>query len=480
MKSDMSSNVPDLQLRSLSLENYWGIKKATIDFHPELTVLIGRNGSGKTSILDALAKAFRLLEVNLRSGDTKVDPASFFSDRDIHNEANAAELRISAFLDFEVDSASIVDEETFVPSTDQRAGGKVRTKTKRIEAGHGGDLDWGYLLTRSGHQVDKGSRLDDLYRLVEYINYLVKHEETEVKQQATLPIAVFYPCSRASDISMELQGNRARNGQPSIFDAWEDALTEDSFAYEAFFTWFRRAYGNKAEGDATESERRQFEVVSQAILKMFGEDENESEGVYFEGLGFSWRRSLEGEITIKKRKGPDIRLSQLSSGERVLLLLAADLSRRLVIANPHSTNPLRDGAGTVMIDEVGLHLHPSWQRKVIDKLRGTFENIQFIVTTHSPQVLQNVKREHVRLLKDGEVQDYQPFVEGRDANSILEDAFGLRKRLADYEKKVDHIYRLMDADDFTQAEKELNELKQQWGEDDLEINRMQNYLELYS
>ena len=81
-----------------------------------------------------------------------------------------------------------------------------------------------------------------------------------------------------------------------------------------------------------------------------------------------------------------LNVSQMSDGEKCTLALLGDLARRLALANPMKENPLL-GEGIVLIDEVELHMHPSWQRKVLYTLKETFPNIQFIVTTHSPIIL---------------------------------------------------------------------------------------------
>ena len=89
-----------------------------------------------------------------------------------------------------------------------------------------------------------------------------------------------------------------------------------------------------------------------------------------------------------------LELEQLSGGYRIVLALAADLARRMAQGNPHLDDPLQSEA-IVLIDEVDLHLHPSWQQRVLPDLTRTFPNSQFIVSTHSPQVLTTVKAEHI-------------------------------------------------------------------------------------
>ena len=84
--------------------------------------------------------------------------------------------------------------------------------------------------------------------------------------------------------------------------------------------------------------------------------------------------------------GREIRVDLLSEGEKCTLAMIGDLARRLILANPAMENPL-EGKGIVLIDEIELHMHPSWQRRILSILKEVFPNIQFIVTTHSPQVL---------------------------------------------------------------------------------------------
>ncbi|HGY9039151.1 TPA: AAA family ATPase, partial [Escherichia coli] len=90
---------------------------------------------------------------------------------------------------------------------------------------------------------------------------------------------------------------------------------------------------------------------------------------------------------------------QLSQGEKTILTLVGDLTRRLVLLNPKLNNPLQ-GKGIVLIDEVDLHLHPSWQQNIIEKLQHTFPNVQFIITTHSPQIVSTVPSKCLRILEE--------------------------------------------------------------------------------
>jgi predicted ATP-binding protein involved in virulence len=94
-----------------------------------------------------------------------------------------------------------------------------------------------------------------------------------------------------------------------------------------------------------------------------------------------------------------LRIEQLSDGEKCLLAMVGDLARRLAIANPSLDKPLK-GEGVVLIDEVDLHLHPQWQRMILPRLMETFLNCQFIVSTHSPQILGELEGKYIIRLKE--------------------------------------------------------------------------------
>jgi len=121
----------------------------------------------------------------------------------------------------------------------------------------------------------------------------------------------------------------------------------------------------------------------------------------------------------------EMKISQLSDGLKILVFMVSDIAHRLAIANP-ATAPLQ-GRGIVLIDEIELHLHPRWQREVLPSLRETFPYIQFIVTTHSPQVLSTIRRENIYGISEGKLQRPSGDSFGRDSGSILEEIMSDKK-----------------------------------------------------
>src|SRR5262249_1605382 len=141
---------------------------------------------------------------------------------------------------------------------------------------------------------------------------------------------------------------------------------------------------------------------------------------------------------IVEKNGMPLALDQLSDGERGLLAVIFDITRRLAIANPELDDPIAEGKAIVLIDEIELHLHPTWQRQVLRRLRNTFKSCQFIVTTHSPQVIGQVWPRCLHLLEHSE-QDKRIVVHhtsqsfGMDSNWILQNIMGSLARDYDIE-----------------------------------------------
>jgi predicted ATP-binding protein involved in virulence len=125
-----------------------------------------------------------------------------------------------------------------------------------------------------------------------------------------------------------------------------------------------------------------------------------------------------------------LKLSQLSSGFRVMVTLVMDLARRMADLNPHLPDPL-DSPGVVLIDEIDLHLHPRWQQLVVSGLSEAFPNVQFILTTHSPQVLTTLMSENVVKLNwtDGILKlEHIPSTEGAESGRLLAEAMDVSER----------------------------------------------------
>ena len=173
------------------------------------------------------------------------------------------------------------------------------------------------------------------------------------------------------------------------------------------------------------------------------------------------------------KDGTDFHVEQLSDGEKCYITLVGDIARHLAICNPSSENPLLAN-GIVLIDEVELHLHPSWQASIIDRMRSTFPNIQFFFTTHSPHVVQNIRCDQgdSLIVLDGGVEIRQGVQYGSVLNDVLTDIFCLNMlRPHAVEDQIRSVWERLHEGDYDSSElkERINSLKEMIGVGDREF-----------
>lgn len=172
----------------------------------------------------------------------------------------------------------------------------------------------------------------------------------------------------------------------------------------------------------------------------------------------------EGE-TLLREEVRELPLAWLSDGEKSLVAITTDIAQRLVALNPNDPNPIKNGNGVVLLDEIDLHLHPSWQRHIAIRLPLVFPRLQFIATTHSPQVVGETEPGRAMLLHEGGKVDFLDESLGRDSGWILRHVMGTPERNADLQAGLDEISRLIDVDDFKLARGKIRALRARFGDD---------------
>ncbi len=154
-------------------------------------------------------------------------------------------------------------------------------------------------------------------------------------------------------------------------------------------------------------------------------------------------------------------LNQLSDGEKNLITLVGDIARRLAIANPHSKTPLK-GDGIILIDEIDMHLHPSWQRLMIPQMLKIFPNCQFIVTTHSPQIISHIKPESLFLFEQkNNSLSFKKIKEtyGMSIERVVENIMDDEARPVKTQKEIDEIFENIESREFLKAKELIAKLK---------------------
>lgn len=174
-----------------------------------------------------------------------------------------------------------------------------------------------------------------------------------------------------------------------------------------------------------------------------------------------------------------IPVSQLSDGYKCTISLIADIAYRMAILNPQLLDRvLVETNGIVMIDEVDLHLHPTWQKRILKDLMEIFPKVQFIVSTHAPEVINSVKRDSILILKNNAVLPVADETYGKDANTILREVMEVAARPDDIRILFEQFYDSLDKGEWSQAEEVIEKLELEIGDNDAEVNSCRVRLEL--
>ena len=186
--------------------------------------------------------------------------------------------------------------------------------------------------------------------------------------------------------------------------------------------------------------------------------------------------SVTGSILLIDRGAVTLPVEQLSDGERGVLAMVLDLTRRLAQASPAMENPTAEAEAVVLIDEIELHLHPEWQRRIVENLTKTFPKCQFIATTHSPQVIGEVEHDRIHIMANGEV--YTPtYSFGVDSSRVLEEIMDTDPRTRKVKDLLSEISRTIGDDRYDDARTLLADLAKHLGEDDPEVTRIRILLD---
>ncbi|MBW4028877.1 MAG: AAA family ATPase [Acidobacteria bacterium] len=444
-----------MKLKKLALANYRGFDQLDLNFADDVTVIAGVNGVGKSGVLKALTCA---LSLGLPKVTVSRESPLGLSDTDIQS----GKLGLSISVTLDLDTAKVTTDLTHAAPL---AADKVETLTKRRD-----DLRFATRQTKKGSkeeqdindeirlielQLDQASDISTVRILPDDAAIDADELVATLKGRRQQPLAVFYTTSRfLSQLPPALP--KPRKLDATI--AYDKALNQLKVSLNDFANWYRVVTSEFAAA----TKERLFQQLEQAIK------------AFLPGVSdLALHDVRPPRFSVKKGKQP-LFLEQLSDGERGLLALVFDLTRRLAIANPDSDNPIAEGVALVLIDEIELHLHPKWQRDVLRCLRNTFKACQFVVTTHSPLVLGEVPARCVRFLEfaDGKVGVTVPTeAYGMDANRILQEFMGAPVRNRQVDDTLKELFSLIDQERFDDARSLIATLKHKLGEDEPELTR---------
>ncbi len=417
-----------MRIERLRLSNFRGFEELDLEFPKHgTTVLVGNNGAGKTSILEAIGV---LLQQFASTQDWSGRIGERLTYGDVNLGATECHLELTATIGDVKDGSYLSTWQAVFPDTDGEASARVLARV--APASHKTSAPPAFfLLNFSVERVFHG----------ELSRWLSSDTDGEIERPAS-PTSIEYSEFVRWFFDRENLENEQIREQPSFRDP---ELSAVRLAIERLCEGFsnlriRRARISTRSSHMASSTKFVVDKVVNGRKELFEVD-------------------------------------QLSHGERGLLAMVGLIACQLSDIDADHPSPL-DGPGVVLIDEIELHLHPGWQRDIIPRLERTFPNIQFIVTTHSPQVLSQLHPENVKILENFRLVERTPPTYGRDSNAILEDVMGVPERPAFATAKLTEIATLIDEEKWHDARARLHTLTRDLGTLDAEVVRLRTMIDM--
>ncbi len=473
-KVNTNFRTTQIRLKSIKLINFRGFAKVTIDLSTDYVVIAANNGYGKTGILESIYNGLTWLVKNFKTNGAN---GNFIRPEDVRVHAG-------------VDAASIILDVSLMQ-------GDIENSTYSINLSKTNDD--AFEKQESFYQEFK--TLADMYRELSFLGH-------------NMPVLAFYSIERGNAIkksdfkktteyllkefnSNDYYTNISTSPRFDVFLAWmygeatskamslmvNEANTLIESSLLTINTLKKLQSKDPSIQDVIEKLEKEVEKLSLKANPKINKTPNDKVSKIFSAiykfmpeirrLEFEYNEKTKSIDLTCMKNGSRISVSQLSQGEKTVLSLVCDISLRLISANGNQKEPFY-GDGIVIIDEIDLHLHPLWQQTVLLRLRETFPNIQFILSTHSSNVLSTSSNECIRKLvpsesgADGAYDIEVPnFSLGAETSTLQEDIQGVSSRPESLEiiQKLFHYKKMVSDDewDTPEAERIFAELCE-WGE----------------
>lgn len=435
-----------MKIDKLRIKNFRCFEDLEMQLHQKCNILIGINGAGKSAILDAVSVALG----GYLSGFDDINSQSILQE-DAHYKMFSAGSRIEAQEQFPV--------EIYVEGSVEPAGPNQDEAPRTIS--------WQRELNGKGRRTTYGN----IKLIVDYAKALQERVRSG-DTGCVLPLVAYYGTGRLwlqkRNRTLRKTGEKLNRQRGYV-----DCIAAESNEKQ-MMQWFEEmTYIQLQEGRPI----AELETVKKALRECYlSADSSITDAQFAYDV-----KSCELEVTIYRGQAAEkFPVRMLSDGEKGVISLVADIAYRMALLNPDLLDRVLETPGIVLIDEIDLHLHPSWQKRIVGDLMRIFPNVQFIMTTHSPSVLANISREHVWILDQYRLCQPPDTTYGRTVEEILRSIMDVNVRpdeILELQRDFDHA---IDNEDYENAHKLLNKMKRIVGENSTEVIENQIVLDVES
>lgn len=346
-----------MRIDRLKLQNFKGFAEFDQRLNRRFMLIVGENGTGKSSLLDALSVAFGSFLLGIPPARSRMIS---------RNEVREVVRDYNGSLDFVQAFPVVVEAEGTLDGNDRDTSEKCVWRRELLSANG---------RTTSKEAATIRSKAQALY------NAIVKG------QDVTLPLLSYYGTGRL----WEEPRQYSKSTRPSRFDAYKNSHEARASSVD-LLAWVERERLLELE---TDRPSKRLQAWKKAVKTCFDIPV---------AVDFSPSRKRM-EVTFTENNQV-VSYDSLSHGQRNILSMVGDIAFKAILLNPHlDADAVQQTTGIVLIDEIDLHLHPRWQRVIIPALLSTFPSLQFFATTHSPFVVQSLLEGSLLNLDDMKTDD---------------------------------------------------------------------------
>ncbi|WP_339427278.1 MULTISPECIES: AAA family ATPase [unclassified Pseudomonas] len=399
-----------MRLDQLHIQNFRCYDEATFDFQPGFNLVVGVNGSGKTSLLQAVASSLCNFSGAMGRHEAHI------SDQDVR-------FTVQQFNDR-------FRYEHIYPLVLSATGSAF------------GLTNWKISKDRKDQSQSHN------YEIHTTLSKKIDHLDSE--HIFDLPLFTFYRANRrwtSAQVSPELAATQKSSRLDAYVD-WFDAAVN----LQNFESWFIGKTLERLQRISRSDSSRDFDDELHWVNTALKFALPDSKGIEYD-LGLR-------TLLVHVDEQISLPFSSLSDGQRGMIALVSDIARRMCLLNPHmGSRVLENTYGIVIIDELDIHLHPGWQRSIVSALKNAFPKIQFIAASHSPQIIGGLKPGEIMLLNKRDAS--HPHVSyGLDSSRVLEEIMGVSEREPEIETLLSELFSTLEDNDFKKAKAQLQALKE--------------------
>ncbi|MBV1702477.1 MAG: AAA family ATPase [Hyphomicrobiales bacterium] len=415
-----------MHIKSLHLKNFRCFEEATFEFAPGFNLLIGGNGAGKSSVLDAITESL----------------VEWVPVGEVHTT-----------LDVKKDIRMVL-------SKNSKSGRFEYVFPLNLLASYD-TVDYAFYnhnLVQSLRLADRAGSEYDIKKSGGIFDVIAKRDiylrNEDPNDRLNLPLFMKMATRRSIfGVNSKLELSKILTKKDTVRDVYGISITA-IIDGEELAGWFARRTFERLEGGNHINDDNVLDELSLVGGAITACVEGCERIQYFQnglGLEVSWKN------------GSTVAFDNLSDGQRTYIAMVADIARRACLLNPHLDDKvLEETPGIVLIDELDLHLHPKWQRSIVANLTKTFPKIQFIATTHSPQIIGECQPEQVIIVTDrGGAHPFESF--GMDSNAVLREIMGAEDRDKEVNDLIDIMFSQIDERKLEAASASLQKLRAKAG-----------------